>query len=141
MNPQKLLILLLRFNALILCLAIPTAFLSVSTMAKTHEFIGLGEFPHAPITEYLARSCSLLYGLHGFVLLLISLKPERYWDLIGPIMLAHVALGTGLLVVDLSAGMPWYWTAAEGGPIMAFAFLILLLWHRCPRPKLEVSST
>ena len=34
-------------------------------MAATHAWLGLGTFPEAPITEYMARSLSMMYGLHG----------------------------------------------------------------------------
>ncbi len=133
MNSEKLLVLLLRLNAGILCLAIPTLLLPVSTMDQIHRWLGMGALPHQPITEYLARSCSLMYGVHGIVLLLISLKPRKHWSLIGPLALLHVGMGATLLCIDLFAGMPWYWTAVEGGPIMIFGCILFALWIQASR--------
>jgi len=47
----------------------------------------------------------------------------------------HVALGCGLLLVDLDAGLPWWWAAAEGPSLVALGFLILVLYRRANRSK------
>jgi len=126
---EKLLVILLRLNAAVLLLAIPTIFLPDSTMKFAHEWLGLGEFPEKPITEYLARSCSLLHAVHGFVLLLVALDPRKHWSLIGPLALVHVFIGGAMVFIDFSAGMPWYWTALEGGPIASFGIVVYVVWR------------
>jgi len=55
-----------------LLLATVAVFLPVSQMAIMHRWLGLGEFPDAPITIYLARSTSLLYAMHGAVMFYVA---------------------------------------------------------------------
>jgi len=47
-------------------------------MAATHRWLGLGEFPKAPVVDYLTRSVAALYGFHRGLLLLVSRDPRRY---------------------------------------------------------------
>jgi hypothetical protein len=41
-------------------------------MAATHAWLGMGDFPRAPLVDYLARSASLMYAQHGAVFLFLS---------------------------------------------------------------------
>jgi len=131
---EKWLTLLLRLNGALLLLALPTVFLPVSTMNQIHQALGMGEFPDQPIAQYLARSTSALYAVHGAVTLLIAIAPRRHWSLIGPLACLHIFLGAVLFVTDLTAGMPWFWTAVEGIPIALFGCLLLALW-RAAEPR------
>ncbi len=101
-------------------------FIPDSGMAATHQWLGLGEFPDAPITRYLARSTSLLYGVHGLLMFVVGRNLARYAPLAALFGWLHVVIGLFMLGIDLTAGMPWYWTLVEGGPI-ALAGL-LLVW-------------
>ncbi len=133
MKPQhaeKWLILLFRLNALLLTTACLTLFFPNPLMHRIHRVLGLGEMPPGPIVEYLARSCSMLYFVHGLVLGYVSWQIRKYWELVPLLAGLHLLLGAMVLAVDLKAGMPWYWTAAEGPGIMIFASLLLLLWSR-----------
>ncbi len=130
MSAEKILTLMLRVNAAILIVALPMAILPFETMSWIHGWFNMGDLSDQPITEYLARSCSLLYGMHGLVLMLISIAPRRHWSLIGPVALIHVGLGLTIFLVDLDAGMPWYWTAAEGIPISIYGALLYLFWRK-----------
>lgn len=131
MNPrqaEKILTFLLRTNAVILCCAVLFVLIPISAMESIHKFLGLGDFPIQPITEYLARSTSLLYAVHGFVLLILFWHPRKHWHLL-PIMIGlHIGIGACVLGIDLASGMPWYWTLNEGPPIMIFAAVLYWLW-------------
>ena len=72
---QRLLIVLLRFGALMTGLAFLTVPLPVESMVSTHRWLGLGDLPQAPIVEYLARSVAAFYGFHGVLLFLL-------WDVL-----------------------------------------------------------
>ncbi len=124
---------LLRLNAGLLCTAALTIALPVDWMASTHRWLGLGQFPEAPITDYMARSLSALYAAHGVLLLFISLRPRRYWPLVPVIAVLHLVLGAVLTVIDLQAPMPWYWTAAEGPSITVYGAVIFWLWFQSNR--------
>jgi hypothetical protein len=88
-------------------------------MASLHARLGLGETPRAPLVEYLTRSASLLYALHGCVLLAASLDVRHNAPVVCAIGWLTAAFGLGMFGVDLDAGMPWYWTAFEGLPTAA----------------------
>ena len=113
-----------------LLVAAGAVFLPVETMAKMHQWLGLGEFPDAPITRYLARSTSLLYAVHGALILFVSLDLKRYWPLAALLGWLHVVIGLTMLGIDLSSPMPLYWTAGEGLPIAAVGALIVYLWRK-----------
>ena len=113
-----------------LLLATVAVFLPVSQMAIMHRWLGLGEFPDAPITIYLARSTSLLYAMHGAVMFYVAWHFDRCQLLVPLLGWLHVVLGTVMIGVDLNAGMPLYWTAGEGLPIALTGCAILWLFRR-----------
>ncbi len=121
---------LLRFIGGVMLLATLAVFLPTDAMAAIHRRIGLGELPRAAITEYLARSLSALYALHGAVLLLLASDVARYRTLIAAVGLLHVAFGGVTLWIDLAAGMPSWWTLNEGGPVALAGGVIYLLARR-----------
>ncbi len=96
-------------------------------MAVIHQWLGLGELPDAPITFYLARSTSLLYGIHGALMFVCGRDVRKYAGLVPVFGWLHVAIGLVMLGVDLSSGMPWWWTAFEGIPISIAGLLIVWL--------------
>ena len=78
MTPERLLLLLLRINAGVLLLAAPCALLPFAWMDAVHrEALGLGSLSDVPITRYLARSLSLVYAMHGAVVLFVTLNWQR----------------------------------------------------------------
>ena len=131
MKPQqaeRCLTILFRLNALMLTSAALTAFLPLPWMTEIHARLGLGEMPQGTIVEYLARSCSMLYFIHGLVLAYVSLDIRRYWELVRFLAYLHLVLGVFVFGIDLKSGMPLYWTVAEGPGIMIFACLLLWCW-------------
>jgi hypothetical protein len=124
---------LLRFGAAFTMSAFLAVFLPVRWMAATHGWLGLGEFPQSPLTDYLARSVAALYGFHGVLLLLLSLDVQRSLPVIRFIGVMNVLLGAMLLGIDLHAGMPAWWTLGEGPPLMAVGVAVLMLARRTPR--------
>ena len=113
-----------------LMLATIAVFLPVALMATLHQWLGLGDFPDAPITIYLARSTSLLYAMHGAVMFFVAWDFERCEPLVPLLGWLHVVLGIAMIGVDLNAGMPLYWTAGEGLPIALTGGAILWLNDR-----------
>jgi hypothetical protein len=96
-------------------------------MASTHRWLGLGEFPRAPVVDYLARSVAALYGFHGVLLLLVSTDPIKYRSIVSYIAFMNVAFGVILVAIDVHAGLPLLWTMSEGPPIVAFGIVIGIL--------------
>ena len=102
-------------------------FMPVSWMAATHRGLGLGEMPTAPVVEYLARSLSAFYALVGALDLVVAADLERYRPLVRFLGVAIALMSLALLGVDLAAGMPWWWTAAEGPGGVAFGAVLFVL--------------
>jgi len=129
---DRVLVWLLRFVACNGLLALVAVVMPSSWMAASHEFLGLGKLPEAPIVGYLARSLSAFYALFGAIFLFVAADVERYRPLIRLLGAGFVGLGTVFLVVDAAVGLPWWWTASEG----PFGVVVgsVMLWLTRPAP-------
>jgi hypothetical protein len=127
MTSQQTLALVLRCGGCLLTLAFAAVFLPTSWMAATHDWLGLGEFPAAPITDYLARSVSALYGFHGVLLFIVASDPVRYERIVLYLGVANIVFGLMLFGIDVHAGLPRWWTAVEGPPVAGLGVLLLYL--------------
>ena len=130
MTPERaksLLVLLLRFGGVLLSLAFAAIFLPTSWMATSHAWLGLGEFPASPLTDYLTRSVSGLYGFHGVLLFIVATDPVRYQRIVLYLGVMNILFGIALLGIDLHAGMPALWTWFEGPPLVAIGIVTIYL--------------
>jgi hypothetical protein len=124
MMPDKWLLLFLRTVGWVTVLAFGAAVMPEKWIVEIAEELGFDPFPHSPLTFYLARNLSLLYGFAGCLLLIIASDLERYRPLVRWTALAAIAFGILKAVVDSQSGMPWWWIAYEsissivGGVIM-----------------------
>ncbi len=134
-SAQAWLVILLRIGGVATFSAFAATLLPTAWMQSTHAWLGLGELPRTPVFEYLARSIALLYGFHGCLMLLVSTDVVRFRPIVVYLGLMNVIFGAALIVIDLTAGMPWFWTAAEGPPIVAMGLTILLLVRSVPTDR------
>lgn len=119
---------LLRLSGGVELLAIPFIVFPLAGMNAVHDrWLGMGSLPSGPIVEYLARTLSTVYAVHGAVLVGLSMNVVRYRPVIELVGVLHVWAGVTFLGIDLASGMPWYWTACEGPPVAAGGFLIAYL--------------
>ena len=119
---------LLRMIGGIELCAIPFLLFPVPWMADVHEqVLGLGPLPRGPIVEYMARSLSALYAVHGAVVFFVSFDVVRYRPLIGFLGAIHVTVGATVVAIDLASGLPWWWVLGEGPGIAVGGLLVLLL--------------
>jgi uncharacterized membrane protein HdeD (DUF308 family) len=92
------------------------AFLAVvmptSAMAAIADWLGVGPLPRSPLTEYLTRSLSAMYGVLG--VLHLARDVVRYLDLIVVFGWLTVLAGVIQTVIDFAAGMPLLWSWSEG---------------------------
>ena len=116
-HPFNVLQVLLAVVGIGLLVATFAVFLPVSWMSQTHRWLGLGEFPESPIAIYLARSTSLLYAVHGFLMLYTAIHLHQFLSLAKIFGYLHIVLGLAMLGIDVTTPMPAYWTAIEGTPI------------------------
>jgi hypothetical protein len=121
------LIVVLRFGAAVLMLAALAVVMPFSWMTGIHDLLGQGPLPDMPIVQYLTRSVSAFYAYHGALLILLSFDVRRYAAVIRFLGWGNVVFGVLLVVLDVWAGMPWYWTLLEGPSVIAFGLVVVLL--------------
>ena len=124
---KKVLLIILRLSGLILITAFVAVFLPYDTMANIHRQMGLGDFPALPILDYLARSVSLFYGIHGIILLYISFDLARYLPLLKLLCYVGFLFGIALFVIDINAPMPANWAYTEGPFVLSLNLAIYIL--------------
>lgn len=111
-----------------------SAFLTVALptdwMASTHERLGLGQFPEGPIVEYLARSVSAFYGFHGVLLFVVASDPARFKPIVIYLAAFNIIFGAMLIAIDFHAGMPAWWTIAEGPSIIVIGLLLAMFGRK-----------
>ena len=129
---ERYLRILLRVGGVTMLLATLAIFMPTSWMAATHQWLGMGPFPASPLTDYLTRSASFLYAMHGGLLLVLATDVRRYRKVLLYLGLV-TALGGALLTgIDLHAGMPTWWTLSEGPPVTLLGCLMVWLVQRVP---------
>jgi hypothetical protein len=110
------------------------AFLAVlmptSTMAAIADWLGVGPLPRSPLTEYLTRSLSAMYGVFGLLHLSLARDVVRYLDLIIVLGWLTVLAGAIVIVVDFAVGMPPYWSWSEGPPTVLTGLVYVWLARR-----------
>ena len=124
MTRTWLIAMLLRLAGGVTACAFFAIFLPVEWMVATHERLGLGVFPRSPLVDYLTRSIAALYGFHGCLLLIIASDPVKYRALVWYAATMNIVFGMLMIAIDLHAGMPMFWTLAEGPPIIALGLAV-----------------
>lgn len=127
---HRLLIILLRVVGVLSCTAIVATVMPTSWIVATNDWLGLGAFPDAPITQYLARSISALYAVFGALLIIVSTDVRRYAPIISFFAYACLVFGAVLTCIDALIGMPRRWTLLEGPSTFVLGVVILLLVRR-----------
>jgi hypothetical protein len=125
-RPQFL-VWLLRAGGVITSSAFLAMVMPTSWMAATNRWLGFGDLPSTPVFEYLARSLSAFYGFHGVLLFLVSRDPAYYRAIVRFLGWMSVVFGLCLAAIDWHAGLPWWWTVAEGPGVAAIGVLVLWL--------------
>ncbi|GIW97232.1 MAG: hypothetical protein KatS3mg111_0565 [Pirellulaceae bacterium] len=118
---------LLRVMGGLICLSIVPIFLPLSWLEAAHAALGLGTAPQKVIFEYMARTLSAMYFAHGVMVLAVAGDVHRYRPLIRVVARLNIFLGILFLLIDCWAGMPVYWIAVEGPPIVAVGVLVRTL--------------
>jgi hypothetical protein len=131
--PTTLLAILLRFGGTVLCTAAVAVLLPRETMMSTNASLGLAPLPDVPIVYYLARSTSALYVLRGTSYFLAASDVVRYRGLIVLIGVTNIAFGMAMAGIGTTAGMPLWWTAAEGPFVILTGIVVLILVRAVPR--------
>jgi hypothetical protein len=133
---DRALVILLRVIGVGGLFAVGAVIMPLSWMAAIHRWLGLGELPAGPVVEYLARCLSTFYAVFGALCLVVAADLPRYRPLVGFVAAVIAVMGIVFLGIDLSAGMPWWWSAFEGPPSVGFGALLFFLnrQHRREQP-------
>jgi hypothetical protein len=94
-----------------------------------HELCGFGRFPTGPVPEYLARSTSLLWAVHGALLVYLSRDVRKEVAVIRFIAVVTIVAGVLLCGLAWQVGLPGWWVLMEG-PVFAATGLWYLWWLR-----------
>jgi len=124
---EKSLKIILRISGIMLITAFGAVFLPYDTMARMHQQIGLGNLPHLPIIDYLTRSVSLFYGIHGVMVLYISFNLMRYLQFLKLLCYLGFVFGIALFIIDIKAPLPNSWAYTEGPSILILNLAIYTL--------------
>lgn len=118
---------ILRISGIMLIAAFGAVFLPYETMAIIHKHLGLGEFPNLPILDYLARSVSLFYAMHGVIIIYISFDLMKYLQFLKMLCCLGFVFGIALFIIDIKAPMPNSWAFTEGPTILSLNLVIYVL--------------
>ena len=124
-------------DGLVLMCASAAIFLPPDWMQQAHAWLGLNEMPESPIVFYLARSTSMLYAVHGVIVLTVGWKLDQFAGLVPVLAFLHFLMGCVLLGIDWTSGLPTYWLLGEGPPI---AMSGVLLWFLARQAGLLAKS-
>lgn len=126
---------LLRGLGCVDLLAIAVAFLPVHTIAAVNQWMGLESLPDSPLVDYLIRSTSVLYALHGGLMLGLSSDVVRYRPLIRLLGWLAIAHGLAMFFVDRQLGLPPWWPWIEGPTFAGCGTAVLLLASTTAHPS------
>jgi hypothetical protein len=126
-NSQQTLKLILRMIGSFSLLALIFVAAPNTWMDSIHSTLGMGQLPDKPVVGYLARSTSAFYALLGGLFWVVSFDLGRHRQVLIYLGVALTSFGVVLLAVDLSEGMPSFWTVWEGPFVIAFGLAVLLL--------------
>jgi hypothetical protein len=125
-NPDRWVLVFLKFIGSIALLAFAAAVMPEKWIVEIAEELGFDPFPHSPLTFYLARQLSLLYGFTGAVMWLVALDLDRYRPLVYWMAIGTILLSVLQVITDMQSNMPTWWTLRE--PIATFIGGCLLLF-------------
>jgi hypothetical protein len=126
----RLLIWLLYVMGGMMTAAFTAVVMPTTWMAEIAAWLGVGPLPRTPLTEYLTRSLSAIYGGFGLLHLYLARHAGRYLDLIVVIGWLTIVLGVILTMLDFGLGMPTLWSWGEGPPTIVTGWAFVWLARR-----------
>jgi len=127
----------LRAVGYVALLAFAAALMPDHWHAETSRRLGIDPFPDSPLTYYLARHLSLLYGFVGVLMIYLARDVDRHLGTIHLMSWCAVALGILQAVIDLMAALPWWWTIGESGSTLLGGLFLIALVARQDAPASE----
>ena len=132
---ERLLALWLRIGGTVCASALIAVVMPRDWHAATHAALGLGEFPEAPIAEYLARGMSGMCGFYGLLLLYLSSHVAAQLRLIAWQAIALTAISLLSTVSLARHGMPGWWLYGDFLSVGIFSAITILLARAARQPR------
>lgn len=129
--PTAYLAIFLRLVGCFALLAFIAAFMPATWIVQITNELGLASFPDAPVSFYLARHLSLMYGFVGVALVIFAGQLDRYRPLVAYLAAGVIAFGVLQAAIDLQSEMPIWWTVSESTSTVIGGCLIRWLDRRC----------
>jgi hypothetical protein len=126
MNRQRLLVWVLRLAGAVEIFALVAVVMPRSWMEISHASLGMGEFPDGPLLMFMIRQASYTYGIHGLSLWVLASDVQRFRPLIVFNGVAFLVAAPVFFLIDLTSGMPVWWTLSD--PMSCGIFGAALLW-------------
>lgn len=127
MNAERIVAGLQRFVGAVCTLGVAGLFMPPDAMAGIHEWSGLGAFPDAPITVYLARSTSALCALYGGLLILTARDVKRYRAVVAYQAWGILLVSAGVAAMCLESGRLSWFIVADAAICWLYAVPVLIL--------------
>jgi hypothetical protein len=125
-NTDRVLKLYLYFIGVAALFAFAAVIMPARWMIEISEQLGI-EIGPVPLTFYLARHLSLIYGLVGVAVLVVARRlPADRW-LARLLAWLTLGLGVGHAILDLQSGMPSWWTVREAAFSVTGGIILLVL--------------
>lgn len=104
-------------------------------MSMAYSVLRLGEMPDAALFGYLARSTSLLWAVHGVLVLGLARDIRRYLPIIHLLGWLTLLMGVALVGIDGYEGVPVWWTCSEGPIVLAMGTIYVTLARQVHRSQ------
>ena len=95
-------------------LAFVAALMPESWMIAIAKSLTIDPFPSDPLTFYLARNLSLLYGFVGIAVAYLGHNLETHRSEVPLLAMGTMLFGVLQLICDFMTGIPAWWTLGEG---------------------------
>ena len=140
MNHRLLLTWLLRLAGTVELGAFIAVVMPRRWMEAGHRWLGLGPMPEGAVVDFMIRQASFTYGLHGALMWLLSWNIVRFRPLVIFTGISYVLAAPVFFLIDLTAGMPWFWTAGDAAACLCLGGALLWLdWRADQAARLSLS--
>lgn len=136
-TPERILKHLLTSGGFICALALVAVVMPRAWHVQIHAGLGLGDFPEAPIAEYLARGMSAMCGLFGLLQMAFARDVRTYSPLITFQAVSLMAISLLATLALWPVEMPRWWLLGDVLSVCGYCVAILVLQRAGRVPSTE----
>ena len=132
-----------RFLRLVAALQLLTGlivFLPESWLERWHIWVGLGPMPHDPMLLYVVRGAAYAQAAVGALLWGIARDVALHRPLVVIVGWIYFVGGPAFLIIDSTAGLPWFWCALDSVSCLVIGAILLSFAYRVSSARETVRS-